>query len=96
MQSVCSFDAGAMKDLMKQSSLTFYGTEYISQVEGFYNFHCLEFLRISTSRGNVLEVGSKRNLTRCKRFSYEIRKNEIPVAFLGSTDLPFLKKGKKI
>lgn len=69
------------------------GTEYIISIEGFYNFFCLEFLRLLTSRGNVLEVGSKKNIARCKKFSYEIKKNEMPVAFLGSVDLPFTRKG---
>lgn len=75
-------------------SLAMSGTEYIASVEGYYNFRCIEFIKITTSRGNLLEVGSIKNLGRCRKFIYEIKKNEIPVSFFGNVDTCYIKKGK--
>lgn len=94
-QTVESIPAGEMKDEMKQATLQLIGQEYISQVEAFYNFHCIEFIKMSTSRGKTLEVGCKKYLARCRKLHYDIRKNETPMALLGATDFP-LKKNSNL
>lgn len=46
----------------------------------------IEFIKIQTSRDKVLEVGNYKNLTKCKKFEFDIRTNEKPIAFLGAID----------
>ena len=43
-------------------------------------------MRIRTSRDQILEVGSDRNYTKCKKFTFDIRTNEKPIAFLGAIE----------
>ena len=43
-------------------------------------------MKIQTSRDRVLEVGNEKNHTKCKKFTFDIRTNEKPIAFLGAID----------
>lgn len=72
---------------MKTVFLEMSGTEYISSIEGYVNVHHIEYLKVQTSRENILEVGTKKNLTKCKLFSFDIKTDEIPVSFVGHFDI---------
>lgn len=61
-----SFAPEHKRELMKTATIVLVGTEYITSIEFFTNAHCIEFIRMLTSRGNKLEAGSKKNLARCK------------------------------
>jgi hypothetical protein len=43
-------------------------------------------MRIRTSRDQLLDVGSDRNSLKCKKFTFDIRNNEKPIAFLGTME----------
>lgn len=90
-----SFAPDQKRDLMKSVAISLVGSEYLSTIEIFTNSHCVEFLRMTTTRGNRLEAGSKKNLTRCKHSTYDIKRNEMPVSFFGSIHLPFIGKGNQ-
>lgn len=43
-------------------------------------------MRIQTSRDRILEIGNEKNHTKCKKFTFDIRTNQKPIAFLGAID----------
>ena len=78
---------------MQHVELKLYGTEYISHIEGYFSTKQIEYLKVITSKGNYIEVGSKYNFSRCKKFEIPIKNNEIVIGFSGFIDKPYLKKG---
>lgn len=40
-------------------------------------------MRIKTTRSQVLEAGTEKNHAKCKKFNYDIKTNEKPIAFMG-------------
>lgn len=55
-------------DGLQAKELTLEGAEYVSQVLGYKSTHAIEYLKISTSRGNELEVGTQKNFTKLNKF----------------------------
>lgn len=70
---------------IREGGLELSDYEYIKEVD-LYCGKAVEFLKIQTSRDRVLEVGNEKNRVKCKQFSFDIRNNEKPIAFLGAID----------
>lgn len=43
-------------------------------------------MRIRTSRDQVLEVGNEKNHLKCKKFNFDIKTNEKPIAIMGAIE----------
>lgn len=56
--------------------------EYVKEWEIFVG-RCVEFMRIRTSKEQILEVGSERSSLKCKRYAFDIKNYEKPVAIFG-------------
>ncbi|EGR28170.1 phosphatidylinositol glycan, putative [Ichthyophthirius multifiliis] len=80
---------------MKHVELKLYGTEYISNIEGLQGQKQIEYLKLTTSKGKFIEVGSDLNQGRCKKFELPIKTNEIVISFLGNIDKPYLQIEQK-
>jgi hypothetical protein len=46
----------------------------------------IEFIRIKTTRNQLLEVGTEKNHAKCKKFTYDIKTNEKPISFMGAIE----------
>lgn len=46
----------------------------------------IEFIRIRTSRNQILEVGTEKNQAKSKKFTYDIKTNQKPIAFMGAIE----------
>jgi hypothetical protein len=55
-------------------------------VQGLVGKQGIEYLRIVTSRNNVLEGGTDINQARCKNFELDIRKDCKPISFCGAVE----------
>jgi len=43
----------------------------------------IEFIRIVTSKENMLEVGNPRSLPKCRQHNFDIGSHEKPIAMMG-------------
>lgn len=46
----------------------------------------IEFIRIKTTRSQMIEVGTEKNQAKCKKFTFDIKTNEKPIAFMGAIE----------
>ncbi len=48
-----------------------------------YTHKFVEFIRITTSKEEVIEIGNIKNIPKCKEHHFEIKTHEKPICFLG-------------
>lgn len=73
-KQISSFKISHEYKNIKQGSLELSDFEYLKHVE-LYCGKFIEFIKITTSRDKVLEVGNYKNMTKCKKFEFDIRTN---------------------
>ncbi|KAL4510252.1 hypothetical protein ABPG72_010445 [Tetrahymena utriculariae] len=79
---------------LQEKVLKLRGPEYIQSISGYYNNYFIEYLRIVSSRGNYILAGTEKNQSRCKKFEFDIKKDEKPISFFGVVDKINLKKNR--
>lgn len=47
----------------------------------------VEFIQLKTSRNQTLEVGNEKNQVKCKKYTFDIKNHEKPVAFGSITEV---------
>ncbi|EAR97070.4 hypothetical protein TTHERM_00196610 (macronuclear) [Tetrahymena thermophila SB210] len=80
---------------LQEKVLKLRGPEYIQSISGYYNNYFIEYLRIVSSRGNYILAGTEKNQSRCKKFEFDIKKDEKPISFFGVVDKINLKKNRE-
>lgn len=78
--------APASTEGLEERVLKLWGQEYISSVTGYMNNIFIEYIRIVSSRGNYILAGTDRNQAKCKKFEFDLRKDEKPISFFGVVD----------
>lgn len=86
--------AAADKIGMEEKVLKIRAPEFVSSVTGYHNNYFIEYLRIVSSRGNYIMAGSDKNQAKCRKFEFDIKKEEKPIAFFGIVDKINVKKRK--
>lgn len=82
VKTIESFTIPSQYANIKIVEYSFTDYEYIAGIELFCN-KSIEYIKIETSKQEIIEVGNSKNIPKCKSYSFDIKHHEKPIAFIG-------------
>lgn len=74
-------------DQLKKSTLKFKNSEFIQRISGTNSPFAIEYLKIITNRGSVMEIGQDSKEYKSAQFNLEVEENFKPISLFGTVDL---------